>query len=349
VPETTPRIGKYELVGELGRGGMAVIFLARQPALDRQIALKRLEVRGQGADWAARFLREARVAGSFAHPNIVTVHDFFEHEGSPYIAMEYLPRGSLRPFLRRGLTSAQVFGVLAGILDGLAHAGAQGVVHRDMKPENVLVTAGGGVKIADFGIAKAMTKLTVATPLTETGMTLGTPFYMAPEQALAKKVGPYTDLYAVGAMAYEMVAGHSPFEPGDTPMSILLRHINEPPPPLPADVDPRLAEWIMWLLAKEPEQRPASAEDAWDQLEEVAVEQVGPYWRRSAALLAPGRRGPGPAHTDAASVPRAREQRVRELRRAHPAAAADGDHPGARARGRAALRARVRAGSGGAG
>ena len=271
---------------------MAVIFLARQPKLDREVALKRLEVRGQGSDWAERFLREAKVAGSFGHPNIVTVHDFFEHDGQAYIAMEYVKRGSLRAYLDRGLTQAQIFGVLEGVLDGLAHAGGQGVVHRDMKPENVLVTSRGGVKIADFGIAKAYTKVTLATPLTDTGMALGTPYYMAPEQALAKAVGPSTDLYAVGAMTYEMVAGSSPFEVEGAPMAILLRHINEPPPPLPAGTDPRFAEWIMWLLGKEPASRPASADEAWERLEEIAVDRLGSYWRRSAALLDPGEVGP---------------------------------------------------------
>ncbi|WP_053227800.1 serine/threonine-protein kinase [Solirubrobacter soli] len=288
MPDLTERIGPYELIRELGRGGMAVIFLARQPKLDREIALKRLEVRGQGSDWAERFLREAKTAGSFGHPNIVTVHDFFEHDGQAYIAMEYVPRGSLRPYLERGLTPAQMFGVLEGVLNGLGHAGAQGVVHRDMKPENVLVTSRGGVKIADFGIAKAYTKMTLATPLTDTGMALGTPYYMAPEQALAKAVRPATDLYAVGAMTYEMVAGRSPFEVEGAPMAILLRHINEPPPPLPEGTDPRLAEWIMWLLEKEPDARPASADVAWERLEEIAVDQLGSYWRRRAPLLDPG-------------------------------------------------------------
>jgi serine/threonine protein kinase len=263
---------------------MGVIYLARQRPLDRLVALKRLKLRSDGRDLAERFLHEARVAGSLEHQNIVTVLDFFEHSGQPYISMEYLPPGSLRPFIRRGLIAAQVFGVLEGVLAGLAHAESHGIAHRDIKPENVLVTPRGGVKIADFGIAKAYTNVTLA-PQTDTGTAVGTPDYMAPEQALSLPVGPYTDLYAVGAMAYEMLAGRTPFGGPESPIAILLRHVNEPVAPLPADVDPRLADWVGWLLRKEPRERPANAEEAWDRLEEIAVDALGSYWRRSARLL----------------------------------------------------------------
>ena len=138
-------------------GGMATVYEARQPALDRAVALKRLDLRTDDPTLAERFIRESRIAASFDHPNIVTVYDFFECEAVPYIAMEYLPRGSLRPFVGR-LSQPQAFGVIDGVLAGLAHAERRGIAHRDLKPENVLVTTGGAVKIADFGIAKAYTQ-----------------------------------------------------------------------------------------------------------------------------------------------------------------------------------------------
>src|SRR3954451_8894914 len=153
--EIPEQVGPYRIVSEVGRGGMAVVYLARQPALERDVAVKELaRVGTTDPALARRFLLEARVSGSLNHPNVVTVYDYFEHDGVPYIAMEYLERGSLRPYMG-SLTSAQVMNVLEGVLAGLAHAADQGIVHRDLKPENVLVTLNGNVKIVDFGIAKA--------------------------------------------------------------------------------------------------------------------------------------------------------------------------------------------------
>jgi len=151
-------VGRYEISKELGRGGMAVVYLARQTDLDRNVALKELGAfHASDPAFAERFLRESRIAGSLSHPNIVTVHEFFEHEGTPYISMEYIERGSLRPYVGQ-LSLAQIAGVLEGMLAGLAHAHAesQGIVHRDLKPENIMITREGSVKIADFGIAKAL-------------------------------------------------------------------------------------------------------------------------------------------------------------------------------------------------
>src|SRR4029077_8847952 len=226
------RVGRYDILREVGRGGMATVYVARQTDLDRFVALKEL-----GAPYVAdhafaeRFVRESRMAGSLSHPNIVTVHDFFEHEDTPYIAMEYLERGSLRPWVGK-LTLAQVAGVLEGLLAGLTHAEQRGIVHRDLKPENLMVTSDGGVKIADFGIAKAFNQAMSSTRfLTATGTAVGTPTYMAPEQAMARDVGPWTDLYSAGVAAYERILGQVPFHDADTPMAILLHHVNEPPPP----------------------------------------------------------------------------------------------------------------------
>jgi serine/threonine protein kinase len=178
------RVGRYRILRVIGRGAMATVYLARQTDLVRDVALKELALfENAGPDVARRFLHEARLAGSFSHPNIVTVHDYLEHDGAPYIAMEYLPRGSLRPYVGR-MSLAQVGGVLEGLLGGLAHAEERGVVHRDLKPENIMVTSQGSVKIADFGIAKATSATQTGANLTTTGTTLGTPRYMSPERAM---------------------------------------------------------------------------------------------------------------------------------------------------------------------
>jgi hypothetical protein len=201
--------------------------------------------------------------------------------------MEYVERGSLRPYVGE-MSLAQIGGVLEGLLAGLAHAEASGIVHRDLKPENLMVTADGRVKIADFGIAKATTKMQTGAFLTATGTTVGTPTYMAPEQAMAQDIGPWTDLYSVGCMAFELFTKRVPFHDSDAPMAILLRHVNEPIPPvksIDASVDQEISDWIEKLLVKDPRQRTQSAGEAWDDFEEIVIGLLGPRWRRSARLM----------------------------------------------------------------
>src|SRR3954454_11552985 len=287
MPDVMKTVGRYEILRELGRGGMALVYLARQTDLDRFVALKELGAfHASDASFAQRFLRESRVAGSLSHPNIVTVHDYFEHEGTPYIAMEYVERGSLRPYI--GHTDLpQIAGILEGLLAGLAAAEQQGIVHRDLKPENLMVTSDGRVKIADFGIAKATTRMQTGAFLTATGTTVGTPTYMAPEQAMAQDIGPWTDLYSVGCMAFEFFTGNVPFHDSDAPMAILLRHVNEQIPSVKS-IDPKIdqdiSDWIDRLLVKDPKQRTQSANDAWDEFEEIIINLLGPRWRREARL-----------------------------------------------------------------
>ena len=254
---TPQQVGPYRIVREIGRGGMAVVYLAKQPVLGRSVALKELApfLAGDPA-LAERFIREARVAGSLNHPNVVTVFDFLEQDGVPYIAMEYLERGSLRPFVGR-MSLAQVAGVLEGLLAALSHAEAMAIVHRDVKPENLLVTGEGGVKIADFGIAKAMQKVATEEMLTPAGATVGTPAYMAPEQAMAQEIGPWTDLYQTGVVAYELLAGDVPYRTEGAPIAVLMKHISDPVPELPAGTNPALAAWVQRLMAKEPGRPPA--------------------------------------------------------------------------------------------
>src|SRR4051794_1936424 len=286
MPEAMKTIGRYEILREVGRGGMAAVHLARQTDLDRLVALKELGAfHASDPSYAQRFLRESRVAGALSHPNIVTVFDYFQHDGTPYIAMEYIERGSLRPYVGR-MSLAQIGGVLEGLLAGLAHAESHEIVHRDLKPENLMITADGRVKIADFGIAKATTRMQTGK-LTATGTTVGTPTYMAPEQAMAQDIGPWTDLYSVGCMAFELFTGTVPFHDSDAPMAILLRHINEPIAPvksLKPEVDQRISDWIERLLVKEPTARTQNANVAWDDFEEILLGLLGPRWRREARL-----------------------------------------------------------------
>jgi len=293
---------------------MAVVYLARQPALDREVALKELDLDIDEPTVAQRFVREARVAAALDHPNVVTLFDFFEHDGVPYIAMEYVSGGSLRPLVGR-LTLPQVFGVLEGVLAGLGHAERRGIAHRDLKPENLLIGRSGGVKIADFGIARAYNALT--GKLTSTGGAIGTPAYMAPEQALDGPLGPYTDIYAAGVIAYELLAGRPPFEPGNAPMAALYCHVHKPPPALAGiapSTPPSVRTWVEWLLAKAPSARPASAARAWEALEEIAVAELGPYWRREAAIT------PREAYAE----PEAPPTRVQPTERPPPAGRARG-------------------------
>jgi Protein kinase domain len=276
---------------------MSTVYLARQSDLQRDVALKELSL-FEGADpaLARRFLREARLAGSLGHPNIVTVYDYLEDRGRLYIAMEYLPGGSLRPHVGR-LSLAQIGGVLDGLLNGLAFAEERRVLHRDLKPENVMVTGQGWVKISDFGIAKATSEAQATVNLTTTGTTLGTPRYMAPERAMGEEVGPWSDLYSVGVMSFELLVGRTPFHDTEEPVAVLMRQINETVPPVSSlvpDVDTAISDWVERLLVKDPDARTRSAATAWDDLEEILTSLLGPRWLREAGLPAsPG----GPATT----------------------------------------------------
>ncbi|MGB8881320.1 MAG: serine/threonine-protein kinase, partial [Solirubrobacteraceae bacterium] len=281
------RVGRYDVLEVIGRGGAAIVYLAYQRDLRRHVALKEL-LSQHLADpsFAERFVEESRLAGAMNHSSIVTVHEFFEHDEVPYIAMEHMPRGSLRPYVGR-LSVAQIAGVLEGVLAGLAYGARQGIVHRDLKPENLLVAADGRVKIADFGVARAYNAAAPRAVVTATGTTIGTPAYMAPEQALGEELTPATDLYSLGIVAWEMFTGAVPFESTGTPVAVLYRQVHEPVPPvreIDPDIDERLAVWLDRMLAKRPDGRFASADAAWEELEDIVIELLGPRWRREARL-----------------------------------------------------------------
>ena len=203
--------------------------------------------------------------------------------------MEYVRRGSLRPYVGK-LSLAQFVGVMEGVLAGLAHAETQGIVHRDLKPENLMVTADGRVKITDFGIAKATLSAGTVGVLTIQGTTVGTPNYMAPEQAMGQEIGGWTDLYSVGIMAWEHAVGRVPFYDSEVPLVILTRQLNERIPAaieVNSEADPYLSDWIDRLLVKDPNERVRSAADAWDDLEDIVLRKLGARWRREARLPSP--------------------------------------------------------------
>jgi serine/threonine protein kinase len=281
------RVGRFDLLEVIGRGGAAVVYLALQRDLQRHVALKELApYHLADTSFAERFVEESRLAGSMNHANIVTVHEFFEDGSVPYIAMEYLPHGSLRQYIGR-LSMAQIAGVLEGVLAGLAHGEAHRIVHRDLKPENLLVALDGRVKIADFGVARAYSKAATRAVVTVAGTTIGTPAYMSPEQALGTDLTPATDLYSLGVVAWELLTGQVPFDETDTPVAVLYRHVHEPVPSVRSvapNVDEGIAEWLEKMLAKRPEDRFQSADEAWVTLEDVVLELLGPRWRREGRL-----------------------------------------------------------------
>ena len=227
-----PTLPGYEILGELGRGGMGVVYQARQVRLNRAVALKMI-LAGQhaGAEAAARFLAEAEAVAKLQHPNIVQIFHIDEHAGHPYFEMEYVGGGSLADRLdgtpRPPREAARLVETLAG---AMAEAHRQGVVHRDLKPGNILLTPEGVPKVADFGLAKL---LNVESGLTRTDSVLGSPSYMAPEQAegKTKEVGPAADVYALGAILYELLTGRPPFR-GATVLETLQQvKTAEPVPP----------------------------------------------------------------------------------------------------------------------
>jgi eukaryotic-like serine/threonine-protein kinase len=243
--------GRYRLERPLGHGGMASVYLARDSELDRDVALKLLaDNLGGDESLRKRFVREARLAARLSHPNVVSVFDAGEDGGRPYIVMEYVDGENLAELLsRRGsLPPEEARGLALQAAHGLAHAHAAGLVHRDMKPHNLILRRDGTLKIADFGIARAAE----TTSLTQAGTVLGTAAYLSPEQALGEEVTPATDVYSLGAVTYELLAGKPPFEP-ETLADLASRPAV---PELPRGVPPDLEDVVMRCLARNPAYRP---------------------------------------------------------------------------------------------
>jgi eukaryotic-like serine/threonine-protein kinase len=236
---------------------MATVELAEDEELGRRVAVKRLSAALAGDElFQERFFREAKMAASLAHPNLVAVYDVGEEDGLPYIVMEYVEGETLAELMARTgpVPSEPAVELLLQVCAGLEHAHAAGLVHRDIKPQNLLVRADGVVKIADFGIARALQ----ATQLTEAGTVLGTAAYLAPEQAAGERVTSAADIYAVGAVAYELLTGRTPYE-FESLADLALRQ-RQPPPPL-RDVPQHVERAVMRALSFNPSDRPRSASE----------------------------------------------------------------------------------------
>ena len=253
--------GRYRLTDRIAGGGMGEVWHAEDTVLGRDVAIKVL--RREYADdptFLARFRNEARHTAALSHQGIAAVYDFGEGDpdegGSPYLVMEHVPGEPLSTLLSRegSLSPERTLDIVGQTAFGLQAAHDAGVIHRDVKPGNILVTPTGTVKVTDFGIARAAN----AVPLTQTGAIMGTAFYISPEQASGRPVTPARDVYSLGIVAYESLTGRRPFD-GDTPVSVALAQVSQEPPALPHDVPADVHALVMRMLAKDPADRPASA------------------------------------------------------------------------------------------
>jgi serine/threonine-protein kinase len=264
---------RYELKEIVGTGGMSSVYCAFDTLLERNVALKILhEQFGADEDHVERFRREARAVAQLSHPNIVTVIDRGEEEGRQFIVFELIEGENLKELVTRGgpLPVRRVLELGLEVGRALAFAHANGLVHRDVKPQNVLLNGDGVAKVTDFGIVRSLD----AVGHTETGTVLGTSHYIAPEQARGERVDAHTDVYSFGVVLYELLAGDVPY-PGESFLTVAMKHVNEPVPNVlerRPDAPLRLASLIERCMAKVPGERPASMDDVVSELESVLVE-----------------------------------------------------------------------------
>ncbi len=253
----------YEVKRTIGRGGMATVFLAIQQSLDREVVLKCLDTtHDESGDFFERFLKEGRIIASLRHPHIVTIFDIGTADEMVYIAMEYVDGGDLRAKIENRLAPVRGLEVVNKVGQALEYAHKKGIVHRDVKPANILFHSDGTPLLSDFGIAK---DFSVDNELTSTGTILGSPFYMSPEQAEGLPVDGRTDIYSLGVIFYEMLTGQKPYE-GDSAIKVIMQHIQSPVPQLPPELD-QFQPLLERLMAKDRDQR---ISDATELLEEVA-------------------------------------------------------------------------------
>lgn len=255
-------LGRYRVIRELGKGGMGLVYLAEDPMLGREVAIKTIRMQESDADkekfLMERFLREARIVAKLSHPNIVTIHDLFQQDDAVYVVMEFVPGRDLGVRLRESPTMdpAEVARIIAQAGAALDHAHSKGIVHRDVKPANMLIHQDGDVKVTDFGIAK----LSTASTQTTTGVVMGTIDYMSPEQVQSKPVDGRSDLYSLAVMAFRLLTGKKVFD-AESLVTLAMKIVNEPPPApsainsaLPKAVDGVIAK----ALAKSPDDRYAN-------------------------------------------------------------------------------------------
>ncbi|HUI36885.1 MAG TPA: protein kinase, partial [Gaiellaceae bacterium] len=283
---------RYELEELVGTGGMSSVYRANDRLLERDVALKVLHDRFTvDGDYVERFRREARAVAQLSHPNIVTVIDRGEQDGRQFIVFEYVDGENLKTLIEREgpLPEREAIELALQIARALGFAHERGLVHRDVKPQNVLLNGDAGAKVTDFGIARS---LDVQGGLTQTGTVMGTSDYIAPEQARGRQVDAQSDVYSLGAVLYELLTGEVPF-PGDNFVAVAMRHINEPPPSVRErrpELSLRLDAAVRRAMAKDPEERFGSMDELCAELSAC----LGPETAMSGAetMVVPGRRPP---------------------------------------------------------
>ncbi|MGQ0636527.1 MAG: protein kinase domain-containing protein [Planctomycetaceae bacterium] len=273
---TDRMLGEFRILRRLGHGGMAEVFLAEQTSLKRNVAVKVLrQERVSDASYLKRFKTEAMAAAALSHPNIVQVYLIGEHEGTHFIAQEYVQGLNLREFLMKKGPPEQAVAlkIMRQVASALQAAHAAGIVHRDIKPENILLTRKGEAKVGDFGLAQ-LTQQGERVNLTQVGVTMGTPLYMSPEQVHGKKLDARSDVYSFGVTCYHLLTGNPPFR-GETAMSVAVQHLKEEPESLEqlrGDLSPLLCRIVRKMMAKEPQKRYQSADEILRDIKKVAQE-----------------------------------------------------------------------------
>lgn len=261
----TPQIPGYRIIRELGRGGMATVYLAIQEKFDREVAVKILdEAIEQDKTFSARFQRESRIVSKLSHPNIVQVYDVGLNEGRHYLAMELLEGGELNDRLEAGLALPDAFRAIKEIAKALDFAHGKGFIHRDIKPENILFRGEGSAVLSDFGIARDVDN---ESQITTIGSVVGTPYYMSPEQVTGDKLDGRADIYSLGVVFYKALTGEVPYD-GATALDIGIRHIKDPIPRLPSHLV-RFQPIIDKFLEKSPTRRFQSGAEAVKALEDA--------------------------------------------------------------------------------
>ena len=290
----TQTLGRFEVLAEIGRGAMGIVYKAKDPMLERTVAIKTINMAmdRDGAEmYEKRFYQEARAAGGLNHPNIVTVYDIGKTETECYMAMEYIEGAELRSLLLPGkpLPVARALSIAAQVAEGLAYAHERGVVHRDIKPANIMVPDSGAVKITDFGIARMRT----SSVQTQTGMMMGSPKYMSPEQVIGKRADHRADIFSLGVILYEMLTGAAPFT-GESVNAVMYQIVNFVPP-APSAVNPAapaaLDAIVARMLAKSLDERYHSAAEVARGLRECELQTQGVLSTTSTlplGALAPG-------------------------------------------------------------
>ena len=289
LPKVPATLGPYEIRGVIGAGGMGIVYQGWDVRLNRAVAVKTLKPDlAKEPGFCERFLREARAVAALSHPNVTQIYDIGEVEGRPFFAMEYLEGRPLDALLKEEgrLPPAQAAELIRQAALGLKAAAARGVIHRDIKPSNLVLTREGVVKVTDFGLAKMVV---ADSGLTLTGEVLGSPNYLAPEQASGAPADLRSDIYSLGATLYELITGRPPFD-GPTPVSIILKHVREPlrsPRQFSPDLPVPLVTLTQRMLAKRPEDRPKDYETLIRELDRL-LSPIG----QTAALQRAGKPGP---------------------------------------------------------